>query len=97
MAIKNSIKNVTEPFGYTSIVECPECKNELNMPLFRNYDTFNPIAILKQEDKQLGIAVCPKCAAVYIVSERYIKALLAGQTVFVTHADLTRVGKKADE
>lgn len=93
MAIKNPFDNRTESMGSTNEIACPSCGRQTCMRLFRNYDVINYIAFLKEKDTQLGIAVCPKCACAFTVNGRFIEALLAGQTVFLTPDDLMPAAK----
>lgn len=96
MAINNFIKSNVEPLGKTSAVVCPVCGGNVCMPLYRSYDLFNPIALFKQADTQLGIAVCPECAGAFTVDNKYIDTLMSGQTVFITQDDLKRAGTQQE-
>ena len=91
MAIKNRLfKNYTESLGATGEVVCPSCGKNVLMPVFRNYDSFNLIGIIKEENQQLGIAVCPECTTVFKVNPDYLDAVKAGQKVYLTADDLTK-------
>lgn len=88
MAIKNMFYNSTDNLGLTNELVCPVCSSKGEMALFKNYDLVNVIAIIKQIDTQLNLAVCPHCASVFSVNENYVTAKQAGQTVFATPQDL---------
>lgn len=93
MAIKNRLfKNHMESVGNTGEVDCPSCGKRVLMPVFRNYDSFNLVGLIKNEKQQMGIAVCPECAGVFTVNPDYLDAVKAGQTVFLTADDLTKAG-----
>ena len=92
MAIKNRFfKNHTESVGSTGEVVCPSCGKKVLMAVFRNYDSVNVIELITGEKQQLGFAVCPECAAVFKVNRDYLDAAKAGQTVYLTADDLTKL------
>lgn len=90
MAIKTYDKISTKDEGNTDNVVCPACNEEVSMRLFSTKD-HTAVALIKGEDKSIGIAVCPNCASVFSVNKNYLKEKNSGTTVFFTENDLTLI------
>lgn len=90
MAIKTKDKISTRDEGSTDNVVCKVCGELVSMRLFSTKDK-TAVALLKGEDKNRYIAVCPNCASVYDINKNYLKEKKSGTTVFFTESDLTLV------
>lgn len=90
MAIKTYDKISTKDEGNTDNVVCPVCNEEVSMRLFSTKD-HTAVALIKGEDKNISIAVCPNCASVFSVNKNYLKEKNSGTTVFFTENDLTLI------
>ena len=63
------------------------------MRLFSTEDKSN-VAKIAKEDKNIAIAVCPRCASVFSLSKNYLKEKNAGTYVTITKEDLTLLVKR---
>ncbi len=90
MAIRSFDKISTKDEGNTDNVICKACNEAVSMRLFSTAD-HTAVALLKGEDKNRYIAVCPNCASVYNINKNYLKEKNSGTTVFFTENDLTLV------
>lgn len=88
MAIKTINKISTTDEGTSSPVDCPVCGRNVAMRLFSTEDT-TPVAKISVEDKNLAVAVCPRCASVFSLNKNYLKEKNSGTYVTITKEDLT--------
>ena len=87
MSIK-SIENLkTTDLGTSNVLVCPVCAKATEMRLFENVDA-SMVAHLHKKPA-LGIAVCPKCAAVFTVNPHYITEKKNGTVCTLEPQDLT--------
>ncbi len=93
MAIK-SIENLkTNDVGNSNVVVCPACGKATEMKLFAFTDASMVAHLLKK--KQEGIAVCPKCAAVFRVNPNYMEQKQLGTVCTLEAHDLSPLDKRA--
>ena len=92
MALKTINKISTNDEGTSSPVVCPECGINVAMRLFSTEDK-SPVAKISKDDKNIAIAVCPRCAAVFALNKNYLKEKNSGTFVTVTKEDLTLLVK----
>lgn len=72
MAIKTVIKNKTEDMGKSNEITCPACGQLTSMQLYSNYDLDNYLAMALGKTDDFCFAVCPKCAAVFKLSDTFV-------------------------
>lgn len=84
--------NVTDE-DISQPVICPSCNKTVGMRLFGAEDT-SMVAKLFPEGRDLAIAVCPLCSAVYKVAENYYKERKNGTSVVMTEKDLEPLERK---
>ncbi|MDD6021311.1 MAG: hypothetical protein ACI4GA_06600 [Acutalibacteraceae bacterium] len=72
MAIKTAIKNKTEDRGRSNELICPKCHQLTSMQLYSNYDLNNYLSLLLGKTDDFNFAVCPKCAAVFRLSDTFV-------------------------
>lgn len=72
MAIKTFIKNKTEDMEESNEIVCPKCKQTTPMRLYSNYDLDNYISLILGKSDDFSFAVCPKCAAVFKLSDTFV-------------------------
>lgn len=92
MAINTINKMYTRDDGLSNPVDCPECSHNVAMRLFSTVDT-SIGAIISKGDKNIAIAVCPRCAAVFSLAKNFVAERSAGTTVIMTESDLTTIVK----
>ena len=92
MAIKTINKISTTDEGTSSPVNCPVCSKNVAMRLFSTEDK-SSVAKIAKDDKNIAIAVCPACAAVFSLNKNYLKEKNAGTFVTITKEDLTLLVK----
>ncbi len=92
MAIKTINKISTTDEGTSSPVNCPVCGINVAMRLFSTEDKSTAAKIVK-DDKNIAIAVCPRCAAVFSLNKNYLKEKNAGTFVTITKEDLSLLVK----
>ena len=91
MAIK-SIENLkTTDLGNSDVLVCPVCGKATEMRLFENEDASMVAHLLKKPPQ--GIAVCPKCAAVFAVNPHYIEEKKNGTVCTLEPQDLSVIVK----
>ena len=74
-------------------VICPQCGKTVGMRLFGAEDK-STVGKLFPEKQNTAIAVCPLCAAVYMVADKYYKERKNGTTVFMTESDIEALERK---
>ncbi len=72
MAIRVPIKNKTDDRGRSNEIVCPKCRQLTSMQLYSNYDLDNYISLILGKDDDFNFAVCPKCAAVFRLSDTFV-------------------------
>lgn len=86
MAIRSMENLKTEPLGESNVLLCPCCGKATVLQLFVNSDR-SAVSLLKKK-RDSGIAVCPKCAAVFGVNENYIEQKRIGTVCTLEPGDL---------
>ena len=92
MAIKTINKVHANDDGLSNPVNCPVCSMNVAMRLFSAVDT-SIVAHISKEDKDIAVAVCPRCASVFEVNKNYFAERSAGTSVIMTESDLTIIVK----
>lgn len=87
MAIKTINRLFTKDEGFSENIRCPKCERSVSLKLFSTIDT-SAVALLKAEDKNLAIAVCPCCSTVFSLNKNYLKEKNSGTFVQITKEDL---------
>lgn len=90
MAIRTLIKNKTDDMGSSNEITCPSCGQLTSMRLYSNYDLDNYLAMLLGKTDDFSFAVCPKCAAVFKLSDTFVPD--SGQRLCDYH--LQQINKK---
>ncbi len=93
MAIDTINKLNTTDEGLSNPVDCPVCHVNTAMRLFFAEDR-SVIGMLLPEDKDMAIAVCPRCGSVFEVAKNYFRERSAGTFVTMTPDDLTLIKGK---
>jgi len=92
MAIK-SIENLkTKDVGTSNVVVCPVCGKATEMKLYALNDASIVAHLL--EKKEEGIAVCPKCAAVFSVNPNYMEQKQLGTVCTLEPQDLSPLARR---
>lgn len=84
--------NVTDE-DISNPVICPSCNKTVGFRLFGAEDQ-STIGKLFPEKKNMAVAVCPMCAAVYKVADNYYKERKNGTLVYMTPEDLESLERK---
>lgn len=92
MAINTINKMYTRDDGLSNPVDCPECSHNVAMRLFSTVDT-SVAALISKEDKNIAVAVCPRCASVFAVNKNFYREKDSGTAVIMTSDDLTVIVK----
>ena len=93
MAIK-SIENLkTNDIGRSNVVVCPSCGKATEMRIYELADASMVAHLLKK--KAEGIAVCPKCAAVFAVNPHYMEEKKLGTVCTLEAHDLSALTRRS--
>ena len=58
--------------GKSNEILCPKCGQLTSMRLYSNYDLDNYISLILGKSDDFNFAVCPKCAAVFRLSDTFV-------------------------
>ncbi len=92
MAIKSIEKLKMNDVGNSNVLVCPACGKATEMKLYAFTDA-SVVAHLKKK-KQEGVAVCPKCAAVFRVNPNYMEQKQLGTVCTLEPHDLMPLEKR---